>query len=176
MQSIKEINLYILIASSHALLHTTSKTNDVSCHYLRTPSMTVTAQIIPFYFLNAGELKKKMFCLRETMETSINKRKLKGGFYKTEHHSFYSCDNEYCAFSTAKLVVFAHGRTAYIFSSVLFQDVFFCGKESLYFLISSAEVDISLNQCSKILGTSLEVLPHDRLSKKGINPAYINGW
>lgn len=28
----------------------------------------------------------------------------------------------------------------------------------------------------KILGTSLEVLPHDRLSKKGINPPYINGW
>lgn len=57
-----------------------------------------------------------------------------------------------------------------------FQNVFFCGKKSLFSLISSAEVDISLNQCSKILGTSLEVLPHDRLSKKGINPAYINGW
>lgn len=70
----------------------------------------------------------------------------------------------------------SHERTAYIFSSMLFQNVFFCGKESLFFLISSAEVDISLNQCSKILGTSLEVLPHDRLSKKGINPAYINGW
>lgn len=42
----------------------------------------------------------------------------------------------------------------------------FCRKEKLFFLISNAEVHISLNQCSKFLCTSLEALPHDRLSKK----------
>lgn len=41
---------------------------------------------------------------------------------------------------------------------------FFAGR--LFFLISNAEVCISLNQCSKIVGTFLEVLPHDRLSEK----------
>lgn len=44
-----------------------------------------------------------------------------------EHHSFYSCDNEHSALFTVKLLVFAHGRTAYIFSSMLFQAVVFCG-------------------------------------------------
>lgn len=81
-QLIKVINLCILIVSSHALLCTTFKTNAISCHCLRKPSMTVTVQIILFYFIRSWmqrNWKKKKFYLRETMEIFINKRKFKGG-------------------------------------------------------------------------------------------------
>lgn len=65
-------------------------------------------------------------------------------------------------------MVCAHWRAAYIFSSNQYA-LPRCGfwrKERLFYLISNGEVHISLNQCLTLLGTSLEVLSHDRVSKK----------
>lgn len=130
VQSIKVMNLYILIVSRHALLHTTSKINAFSCCYLRKPSMTVAVQIILFYFTGFWTQRnwKKKVLLERSHGKVHKQKKIKRRFYWVGHHSFYSCDNEHSACSTIKLVVVAHGRTAYIFSSMLFQDVFFCGK------------------------------------------------
>lgn len=82
MQSIKVIDLYILIVGSHALLHSTSKTNAISCHYLRKLSITVTVQIILFFSLGpqCRGIEKK-FLLEKNNGKIYKQKKIKRMLY-----------------------------------------------------------------------------------------------